>query len=247
MWVQSVTSILSVSGAGLRYVMWSLSAVALAACGGEPALRIVLEADLSGLSEMEGKKVTDGAINVIDSRLGAKRLTDRTITQQGSQRIVVRVRGVTDVSEITRLVSQTQSIRTDTDRLEFMRRTCSDAGCATYTDESTTLTGNHVLRAYAGVHSHSGRPIVTIELTPIGARLFARLTSDLAGTPNRIAVFLNEEELISPSVRRPITSGLVLLEGGGFTSARVNTLAGQLDFGVLPVPLTVVESEMISD
>ena len=215
--------------------------VATAACGGEPAVRVLLEADLSGLSDTERRKVMDGAFHVINSRLDRHGFSDRSIISQGSDRILVRVGGATDIKEIERLVSQTESTRTDTDCLVFKKRICK-IDCTVFTDEHAGITGEHVLRAYAGHHPHGGHPIVTLELTPSGARIFGNLTSEMAGTHHRIAVFLNDEELVSPSVMTPIMSGSVIIQGGDFTDERVDTLARRLDFGVLPVPLTVVES-----
>ena len=73
-------------------------------------------------------------------------------------------------------------------------------------DEDFGLTGDDLSNAYAGQHTASGAPIVNIEFNDAGARLFGELTEEivakqeLTGQQDQIAIFLDNEELIAPTV-----------------------------------------------
>ena len=105
-----------------------------------------------------------------------------------------------------------------------------------------SLTGEDLARAYAGQHSGSGVPIVNIEFKDRGTRIFGELTTRIAGsTQDQIAILLDDEELISPVVQSPITSGTSIIQGSQFTIQRVRDLALLLESGRLPVPIELVQ------
>ena len=108
-------------------------------------------------------------------------------------------------------------------------------------DEDVGLTGDHLARAYAGQHQSSGFPIVNIEFNSEGTRKFGELTTRIAGTPNLLAIFLDDEELISPGASRAITGGAAYIEGRDFTFERVRDIALLLESGRLPIPIELIQ------
>ena len=113
-------------------------------------------------------------------------------------------------------------------------------------DEDISLTGEDLSRAYAGTHSGSGVPIVTVEFNQRGARIFGELTSRIAGSQtDQIAIFLDDDELISPQVRTAITAGSAIIQGRDFDVARVRDLALLLESGRLPVPIELIEERNV--
>ena len=110
-------------------------------------------------------------------------------------------------------------------------------------DEDFGLTGDDLSNAYAGQHTASGAPIVNIEFNDIGARLFGELTEEivakqeLTGQQDQIAIFLDNEELIAPTVQTAITAGAAFIQGRDFTIKRVSDLALELKSGRLPVAI----------
>ena len=105
-------------------------------------------------------------------------------------------------------------------------------------DEDIGLTGDDLARAYASQQSTTGEPIVTVEFKEAGTRLFAELTRKLVNTNDQIAIFLDDEELISPTVQTAILGGTAIIQGN-FTIQRVQDLALLLESGRLPVPITL--------
>ena len=107
-------------------------------------------------------------------------------------------------------------------------------------DEEIGLTGDDLARAYAGTHQTTGQPIVNIEFNARGARSFGELTQLIINTDDRIAIFLDDEELIAPAVDQVITGGAAFIRGD-FTPERAQDIAQLLEAGRLPIPIELVQ------
>ncbi|MCY4652851.1 MAG: hypothetical protein OXC95_06760, partial [Dehalococcoidia bacterium] len=86
-------------------------------------------------------------------------------------------------------------------------------------DEDIGLTGDNLARAFPGQHAQSGIPIVNLEFDSEGTRIFGELTLDIVrkqetdGIRDQIAIFLDDDELISPTVQTAITAGTAIIQG----------------------------------
>lgn len=107
-------------------------------------------------------------------------------------------------------------------------------------DEDIGLTGDDLARAYPGQHQASGAPIVNIEFNGEGTRKFAEITTEIAGTDEQIAIFLDDEELIAPVAEQAITGGTAFISGRDFTIERVRDIALLLESGRLPIPIELI-------
>ena len=112
-------------------------------------------------------------------------------------------------------------------------------------DEGIGLSGEDLARAYPGQHQSSGLPIVNIEFNSEGTRKFGEITTDIAGTPDLLAIVLDEEELIAPAVNQPITRGVAFIQGRDFTFERVSEISLLLEGGRLPIPITLIQERDI--
>lgn len=193
----------------------------------------------------------EGVLDTIARRINPFGVTEPVIQLMDNNRVLVQLPGVRDVEEVKRLIGQTA-------RLEFKERSCLQvtpftlpSGEVTYpcelpdnhVDQETGLTGEDLARAYAGTHQTKGDPIVNVQFNSRGTRLFADLTTRLAGTNDRFAVFLDDEEIVAPVVNQPILAGAAFIEGPTFTPERVHTIAIQLESGRLPIPIEVVQQQ----
>ena len=112
-------------------------------------------------------------------------------------------------------------------------------------DEDFGLGGDNLSRAYASLHATSDQPIINLEFDSLGTRLFGEKTTDIAGSPtDSIAIFLDEEELIAPVVRQPITTGTAIIEGG-FTLERAQDISLLLEGGRLPFDITLIQERSV--
>ena len=112
-------------------------------------------------------------------------------------------------------------------------------------DEDIGLTGEDLARAYPGQHLSTGVPIVNIEFNSEGTRKFGEITTEIAGTGDLLAIFLDEEELIAPRVNQPITRGVGYIEGQDFTFERVSEIALLLEGGRLPLDILLIQERDI--
>ena len=112
-------------------------------------------------------------------------------------------------------------------------------------DESIGLTGDDLARAYPGQHQGSGTPIVNIEFNSEGTRKFGQVTTRIAGTSDLLAIILDEEELIAPTVQSAITGGAAYIQGREFTLERVRDMALLLEAGRLPLPIELIQERNV--
>ncbi|MEE8442137.1 MAG: protein translocase subunit SecD [Dehalococcoidia bacterium] len=213
-------------------------------------IRRALEADVAPVETLDvldipatpTKDQMEGVLDTIERRINPFGITEPVIQLMGENRILVQLPGLGNVEEVKRLIGQTA-------RLEFKERTCFAEPCElpeNHEDKETGLTGEDLARAYAGTHPDTGVPIVNVEFNSRGTQIFADMTTRLYNTSNRFAVFLDEDEIISPVVRQPILGGAAFIEGPDFTADRVRTISIQLESGRLPIPIEVVQEQNVN-
>ena len=112
-------------------------------------------------------------------------------------------------------------------------------------DEDFGLGGDNLSRAYASLHATSDQPIINLEFDSLGTRLFGEKTTEIAGSQtDSIAIFLDDQELIAPVVRQPITTGTAIIEGG-FTLERAQDISLLLEGGRLPFDITLLQRRSV--
>ncbi|MFQ5860747.1 MAG: protein translocase subunit SecD [Dehalococcoidia bacterium] len=232
---------LSVASIAIRDVNLSFAGATLQR-GGDGPLGLRLGLDLQGGSHLvyqtaladASDEQIEGALGIIERRINAFGVAEPVIQRLGSDRILVQLPGVENIEEAKRLIGQTA-------RLEFKERTCSDSLCTTFEDRDINLTGEDLTRAFPDTHPTTGEAVVTIQFNSRGTRIFADLTRRIAGDDTkRIAIFLDDGEIIAPVAQEPILTGSSIIRGPDFTPERVRTIAIQLESGRLPVPLELV-------
>ena len=161
---------------------------------------------------------------------------DGTVTTAGNQ-IAVELRDVSDAELVKRLIGKRA-------HLVFKERTCSDPLCQEFTDSDTLLTGEDVFSAFASTNTQ-GEWVVNMQFDSRGAGIFSELTERFftQQDTNRIAIFLDEDELIAPVARAWIRDGQVQITGN-FSREEARTLAIQLESGRLPVALELISEEV---
>ena len=195
-------------------------------------VQLIYQADLEDVTQNQ----MEGLIGTIERRVNAFGVAEPSIQIMGDNRLLIQLPGVEDVDEAKRLIGQTA-------KLEFKERICVDPACEEFEDKDIGLTGELLDRAYAGRHSTSGAPIVNLVFNTEGARIFGDSTGRIAGTNNRTAIFLDDEEILAPLAQQAILGGNAFIEGPDFTIQRVSTIAIQLESGRLPVPISVIQEQ----
>jgi preprotein translocase subunit SecD len=203
---------------------------------------LVYKADISDPTSDQ----MEGVIRIIDRRINAYGVSEPVIQKMGDNRILVQLPGVKDVEEAKRLIGRTAT-------LQFKERECTGNPCAdpeNHQDKDIGLTGEDLTRAYVGQHPTTTLPVINLEFNGRGAKIFGELTTRISetynsSTPDRIATFLDDEELIAPVAARPILGGNAFIEGQDFTMERVRNIVIQLESGRLPIPISVIQEQNV--
>ncbi|NCA91978.1 protein translocase subunit SecD [bacterium] len=175
-----------------------------------------------------GSEVTssdmDGAIANLEEILFGKGYTEATVTKQGTDQIRVEVPNIEDTNELMKLIGKSAT-------LEFR-------------DESgkVLITGNeHLKDCYAA--TYEGAYVIKLEFNALGKTAFATATSENVG--KTIAIYIDDVEIMKPTVNAAITDGSAIIEGN-YTYDSANDYAVRIKAGVSNVKLTLLRSETIS-
>ncbi|MGQ9586347.1 MAG: protein translocase subunit SecD [Anaerolineae bacterium] len=107
----------------------------------------------------------------------------------------------------------------------------------------TIMTGKHLKTASAGQDEY-GRPEIDFELTDEGAKIFADFTKNNVG--KILAITMDGVVISAPVIQTPILEGRGRITSeAGFPLEYARSIAVQLRYGALPVPLKVVETRSV--
>jgi protein-export membrane protein SecD len=107
------------------------------------------------------------------------------------------------------------------------------------------MTGRHLKDADVST-DNMGQIVIAFELTDEGAQIFRDYTLSHVG--DIVAIILDKRVLSAPVINEPITSGKGVISSGatgGFPLEEARSLASQMKYGALPVPLKVMENRTI--
>ncbi len=198
------------------------------------------------------------ATEVVRRRIDELGTREPTIIQQGTNRIVVQVPGLSDPKALKDLLGKTA-------RLEFklvdltadpaaVARGQAPAGSqilpypsagpgATITVKRTTIISGDQLTDARQSYDENQQPAVSFNFNAEGGRRFARVTQANIGKP--FAIIVDNQVISAPNIQTAIMGGSGQITGG-YTVDSANQLAIALRSGKLPVDLTVVQESTVS-
>ena len=145
--------------------------------------------------------------------------------------------------EVTSGIDDAKALIGQTARLEFKERTCENESCTTFTDADLGLTGDDLSRAEAATN-HLGVWVVNVQFNGRGSDIFSDLTRRIstieARATKRIAILMDDRELIAPTSLAWIRDGRTQITGN-FNRDRARELAIQIEAGSLDVPLRLIQ------
>jgi preprotein translocase subunit SecD len=146
--------------------------------------------------------------------------------------------------QVTSGIDEAKALIGQTARLEFKDRTCADPACFQFTDSNIGLTGDDLSRAFSRADPVGAGWDVVINFNGRGSGIFSDLTQRISPpevrNTRRIAIFLDDQEILAPVALAWIRDGITRITGD-FTRQEARTLAIQLESGRLPVPLKLVQ------
>jgi len=217
--------------------------------------------DLVGGTELVYKADTSKVESVGDAMDSLKQVIERRVNIFGvseplvqvenagvisgnkDERLLVELPGVTDLNKAIALIGQTPI-------LEF-RLAKPDAEKIASTTPNPTLddlfvptglTGQYLSKATVEFDSNTQAPLVGLEFNSEGATKFAEITKINKGKV--LAIVLDGKVLSAPVIQDEITNGKAQINGS-FTPDEVKELVRNLNYGALPVPITLASSQTI--
>lgn len=168
----------------------------------------------------------DGTISIMRTRLSDKGYNEATVTKQGDDRIRIEIPDVQDPAEVLNIIGTPA-------RLEF--RT---------SDGTVVITGDDVKSATAVTDAAGSEYKVRLVLNDSGKEAFAKATSENIG--KAISIYLDDNEISSPTVNSAITGGEALIEGSNFTLEYARELSSLIQSGALPLDIEQDEVSAVS-
>ena len=219
-------------------------------------LQVLLEADLPENVEVDADSM-ETARTIMENRTNALGVSENLLQIAGERRIVGEFPGLDNTDEVLGTIQQTgllefvdtgdismppdATIQTDFATGGEITTPVTEDGEDAPTVYHTVMTGQD-LRQVAVTQDQLGQYVVQFELTPEGADIFGEYTA--ANIGKYLTIVLDKQVVSSPVINSAIPDGSGIIQGN-FTSETANTLAVQLRYGSLPVPLKVVETRII--
>ena len=108
--------------------------------------------------------------------------------------------------------------------------------------DDTGLTGQYLKTAQVQFDSNTRQPLVSISFDSVGKEKFAEITGKNVGKV--LALFLDGQPISTPVIRDQIKDGSAVISGN-FTPDQAKTLARDLRYGALPVPINLIGTQTI--
>ncbi|KAE8559000.1 protein translocase subunit SecD [Paenibacillus polymyxa] len=184
-----------------------------------------------------GQRVTSQSLiqtaQSLERRINALGTTEPEVTTEGSNRIRVRLAGVSNEAEVRSMLKKPAE-------LTFRSATSADAkNPGQYS--KIELRGNDFVENGAVVgYDQLNKPEISIKVKDKAK--FAEITKRLMN--KELAIFLDDELLSAPTVRSELTDGSASITGS-YTRDEANKLADTINLGALPLKLTEKYSQSV--
>lgn len=196
------------------------------------------------------RDVIERRVNVFGVSEPSIQVQDGGFSNQGEQRLIVDLPGVTEVSQAIEMIGQTPVLDFRTENPVKDAPAVATVGkdgkvsVDIYSSKyiKTDLTGRFLDKATLEFNQSTGEPTVALQFNAEGSALFEKITSENVG--KSVAIFLDGAPISIPTVNEAITGGKAQISGN-FTPAEAKTLVGRLNSGALPVPIELISTETI--
>ena len=176
-------------------------------------------------SDVDFGSLMQGTINVIQRRLTDKGYAESTVQSIGADGIRVEIPDATDPNAGPEPIG-TPAVLASKDA-----------------EGNLIMDGAMVQSATGEYDSQNGDYVVAFVLTGEGGKVFADATAKNIG--KKISIYLDGQELISPTVESVISNGRGVINGMG-SQERAQTIAAQIQSGALPLVLTQQKVDTVS-
>lgn len=222
--------------------------------------QVLLESDLPAGTQMPEGAI-DTAKTIVENRVNGLGVAEAVVQAQGEDRIIVELPGVNNPEQAIETLRSTGQLEfidaqgaqlrqgmvvNTTNRPTVVSDTVQagnvDPSLTPYGDRifPTVMTGD-ILRSAVATQDQFNQWQINFELTGDGSTQFFDYTSSHIGQP--LAIVLDGRVLSAPTIQAAIRDSGVIT--GQFSQEEAESLAVQMRYGALPVPLKVVDIRTI--
>ncbi|MBP3961373.1 protein translocase subunit SecD [Paenibacillus lignilyticus] len=181
--------------------------------------------------EAGGKVTKESLIETaksLESRANATGVTEPEVTTEGSNRIRVKIAGVSDENKVRDILKKPAELT-----FRSARGCAADKGYC-----KIELHGSDFKQNGASVHQ-TNLNAYEIAIKLKSASQFAEITREIAklSPNNQLAIYLDETQLSAPNVAAEINSNEAVITGN-YTREEANDLKNTINLGALPLKLT---------
>ena len=197
---------------------------------------LVFQAETKDFSVEEREKAAESLKENISRRVDMYGVSESIVQVSENKenlRLIVELPGIEETQEAIDLIGQTAL-------LDFRRQIDEATPSAGF--EPSGLTGADLKGAGVDFDPNTGQPEVTLQFTSQGKDKFAQITEEVSG--QILAIFLDNVPLSFPRVQEPIRNGQAVIKGD-FDLDQAKKLSAQLNAGVLPVSIKLVEQRTV--
>ena len=220
------------------------------------------------IPEEETKQIKNFAVHqaleTIRNRIDQFGVTEPDIRQQGANRILIQLPGVTDTQRAKELIGKSAILEfklvNESVAPEEAENNGAPSGSAVYYQvrydpstnretrtpyvliDRTLLTGAYLTDARVQIDSQFNEPYVSITFDRKGAGIFERITGE--NVKKRLAIVLDNKVYSAPVIQEKISGGEARITGY-FTTDEARDLAIVLRAGALPAPVKILEERTV--
>ena len=218
---------------------------------------LVYKADVSKIDSSEVSSAMEALRNTIERRINLFGVSEPIIqVEEGGvfgsdskeQRLIVELPGVTDVNEAVKRIGETPILE-----FKLLSKEAQDKINANAADKNilsnpgvfsdTGLTGRMLQKASIQFdHNFNNKPIIGLKFNKEGADLFAKITRE--NTNKVLGIFLDGKLIEAPYIREEISGGEAVITGD-FTADEAKQVVRDLNYGALPMPISLLSTETI--
>ena len=217
---------------------------------------LVYKADISKIQNSDISSAMQSLRDIIERRINLFGVSEPIVQiEEGGvfgdnkeQRLIVELPGVTDVNEAIKKIGETPILefkllsKEGQDKIKAEGAKI-DAVSASSMFLETGLTGRMLQKASIQFDQNFGsKPIIGLKFNEEGANLFAKITRENTG--DVLGIFLDGNLVEAPYIKEEITGGQAVITGD-FTPDQAKQVVRDLNYGALPMPISLLSTETI--